>query len=149
MAAIVYSTALKTTALARLASTTDDRFLDPNESGARVRQAEINFVADGAVSTPVIVGRFDKPVKILEIVLVTDDDGLADFDMGVTPVSAPVDTDQSLGVALALVTNVALRPPLAINYDITVPSLVFVSPQTGTIADTKILKGYILYVDNT
>jgi len=149
MAAIVYSTALKTTALARVAVATDDRFLNPNEQGARVRVAEIDFVADGAVSTPVIIGKFDKPVKLLDIVLLTDDDGVADFDAGVTPISSPVDTDQSLGVALALATATPLHLPLAINMDITAPSYVFVSPQTGTIANTKYLKGYILYVDGT
>lgn len=149
MAAIVYSTANKIASLARLASTTDDKFMSPNEFSARVRQSEIDFTATGgAVSTPIIIGRFDRPVTILGIVLVSDD-AIADFDMGVTPISAPVDTDQSLGAALALVANTELRPPLAINYDITEPSLVFINPQTGDLAEDSYIKGYILYVDNT
>ena len=148
MASIVYSTADKITPLERI-NTEEDKYMEPNEFSARVRIAKIEFTADGAQSDPLIVGRFDGAVELLEIVLLTDDGGVADFDLGVTPQSAPVDTDQSLGAALALVQDVVLRPPLAVGYEITVPSYVVLNFQTGDLADTTTLKGYILYVDNS
>mgnify|MGYP003638319281 CR=1 FL=1 len=152
MAAIVFSTALKTSALARVSVATDDKFMDPNEFGARVRCIEVNHVADGAVtaSLPIILARFDKSVTILSIEVITDST-VTTAVMGTTPVSLPVDTTTNVLAAVIATANVAVRPYLAINLDVaaTEPEYLFWKPASGTLADTKILKGRIYFVDNT
>lgn len=148
MASIVIDTAIKTTSLAKLDINTDEKFLSPLEVGAVVRQIEVNFVADGAVTTsiPVIIADLKKPSRILEIVLETDST-VTTAVIGITPASLPVDTDTSIQAAVIYTAGTAVRT-FGDNLDVAVPSYVYWKPASGTLADTKTLRGYITYVEN-
>lgn len=147
MAAIVYSTASKVTHLARI-STEEDKYLEPNELGARVRVAKIAFTASGAQTDPVILARFDKPVTIIDMVFAADA-AITSIDLGTTPQSLPVDGTTDILAATAVVANTPQRPYGANGLTLTVPSYVVMTINTGNLADTKILYGHILYVDNS
>ena len=147
MAAITYSSVEKTAHLDRVESASDDKYYNIDEQGARIRRAEINYTnsTGSGVSDPVVIGRFDEAnVEILKIELISDD-AVADFDVGHTPISAPVDTDKTLGDAEALVANTLLTLKSAINVELTVPSLIFINPQSGDIANGAYVKGNIYY----
>jgi hypothetical protein len=152
MAAIVFSTALKTSALARVSVSTDDKFMDPNEKGARVRRIEVNHVADGAVtsSLPIILAQVDKPITILRMDLLTDST-VTTVNIGTTPVSLPVDTVTNILSGVIATSGVVQSAPNATNLAVaaTEPEYIIWKPASGTLADTKILKGSIYYVDNT
>ena len=152
MAAIVFSTALKTSALARIASPTGNKFMDPNEFGAKVRRVEVNHVASGAVGTtdPIILAEFDRDVTIVGMSLVVDS-AVTTVNIGTTPVSLPVDTVNNIAAASTgfATANSVVTPAGAINLRLTDPSYVIWKPASGSLADTKILKGSIFYVDNT
>ena len=147
MAAITYSTVQKTAHLDRVESASDDKYYNIDEQGARIRRAEVNYTnsTGSTVSDPVVIGRFDEAnVEILKIELISDD-AIADFDAGHTPISAPVDTDKSLGEAEAFVANTLLTLKSAINVELTVPSLIFINPQSGNVANGAFIKGNIYY----
>lgn len=147
MAAITYSTASKVTHLERI-NTEEDKYLEPNELGARVRVAKIDFTASGTQTAPVILAKFDKPVTILDMVFAADA-AITSIDLGTTPQSLPVDGTTDILSATAVVANVPQRPYGANGLVITVPSFVVMSINSGNLADTKILYGHILYVDNS
>jgi hypothetical protein len=146
MTAINYTTVQKTTALARVSTTTDDRFLNPNELGARVRVSEIDYAASGA-QTLVVIGRFEKPCKITELFFVSNDGFTC--DIGVTPISAPDDAVNQIANDLVVVAGTAARPAGAFNYEITEPSLVVLKVGTGDIANAATLKGSIQFVEGS
>lgn len=153
MAAITLSTARKTVALDKLYSASaENKFLDPNEFGARVKQAEIAYTAAGAVttSTPVVLARFDRPVTLKALVLVTSS-GITTVNIGTTPISLPVDTTTNIASASTALAsaNVIANFAGAVNVDLTEPTILFLIPASGSLADTHSLKGYVLYTDNT
>jgi len=147
MASFEYATVDKIAPLERI-NTDEDKYMEPNEKSARVRISKIEFVADGAQSDVVVIGRFDGPVELVDLVLNTDDDGVT-VNLGVTPQSAPDDADTSLGSGIVLATDVTSRAPLAINYKVTEPSYITMNPSVGDFADASVTRGYILYVDNS
>lgn len=148
MATIDPNTALKTTSLDKLDVTSDEKFLSPYEVGARVRRIEVDFVADGAVTTsdPVIIADLKKPVRLLDIVLETDST-VTTAVIGITPQSLPVDTDSSLQAAVIYTADTTVRS-FSKNLEVLEPSFIFWKPASGTLADTKLLRGYILYVED-
>jgi hypothetical protein len=155
MGAITYSTIDKSAHLARIASSTDDKFSDPNEHGARVRQVEINVTTTVGLSATVsaVLAKIDKPSKLLGLRLTTDA-GVATVDIGLTPVSLPVDgVNDIAAIATDLVAaDGDLNPVGAINVSVAADEpqlLVFTPNGASTLALGSVIKGYLLYADNS